>query len=679
MNAQLFAELVSKIKVGKHLPEAIYLHKDAFSALPKPLRSFIPAVAKAVSLDDEKWNLVKLFKKDFRISLLSYPTFYQDSYPALHHSMNVDLSKLKHKITSYEQAENPPILHRKETMVLPDNPHYQKFIDITQEGENAGLYENTRTIGFKKNWEKLIQSKGFTLVDGRLFRSSAVIKPQGGDSIDRHKTALVRYGLSAPMKLLSKHGYLNGEYSIFDYGCGRQDDLTELNAHGLDATGWDPNFAPDNDKCESDIVNLGFVLNVIEDQEERLEALIGAWDLTQKLLVVSVMIANDEYIRQFKPYKDGIITSINTFQKYYAQAEIKGYLERSLQEEPIAIAPGIFYIFKDKIEEQQYLQNKYKRHHKWEQRTSPIRLDTKEKLQLVVAQNEILFRNFWNKCLELGRVPANDEFNDTHKVKELIGSNKKVFELLRETYPFDEYEKYQLAVSNRMEDILLYLSMELFEKRRPYIKQPDSFKRDIKAFFDGYQHAREAAKSLLFSIVDTEQIEQECIKAHNTLPASILNEGHSLIFHKDYVDQLPLLLRIYLGAALQMYGEIDDDINLIKIHIQSGKLTLASYDDFEKSVPMLVERIKIKMADQDIDFFDYVDENKRPPLLNKHLFLAESNVQYKKQLSFDKRLSNLLDFDINSEKMLSSQELNYALNTKAKKISGFKIISCIKV
>lgn len=153
------------------------------------------------------------------------------------------------------------------------------------------------------------------------------------------------------MKNLAKHGYLSGHYSIFDYGCGRGDDLRELEAHGLDALGWDPNFQPDNERVSSSIVNLGFVLNVIEDQDERLEALLGAWDLTEQLLVISVMLANETYIAQFKPYKDGVITSRNTFQKYYAQTEIKTYIERHLQEEAIAVAPGIFYVFKDKLEE----------------------------------------------------------------------------------------------------------------------------------------------------------------------------------------------------------------------------------------------------------------------------------------------------------------------------------------
>ena len=79
MNEELFAELVTQIKIGKQLPDAIYLHRDALNALPKVLVQFIPAVAKAVNLDDENWNLIKIFKKEFRLSLLHYPDFYTDS------------------------------------------------------------------------------------------------------------------------------------------------------------------------------------------------------------------------------------------------------------------------------------------------------------------------------------------------------------------------------------------------------------------------------------------------------------------------------------------------------------------------------------------------------------------------------------------------------------------------
>ncbi|GAD88820.1 hypothetical protein VHA01S_010_00460 [Vibrio halioticoli NBRC 102217] len=672
MDAALFKKLVAKVKVGKHLPDAIYLHKDALHSLPETLTKFIPAVANALQLDDSDWNLIKLFKRDFRMSLLNYPTFYQDSYPALKQSLNVNLSKLTHKIVTYSESDNPPILHRKETMILPDNECYQHFVDITQEGENAGLYENSRLIGFKRSWENLIHRSGYELIDGRLFRSSVILDTEQGKGIDRHRTALVRHELSSPMKSLIKYGYLEGVHSIFDYGCGRGDDLRELEAHGIDAIGWDPNFSPDSEKISSDIVNLGFVLNVIEDQDERLEALLGAWDLADKFLVVSVMLANDNYIAQFKPYKDGVITSRNTFQKYYAQSEIKSYIERSLAEEAIPVAPGIFYVFKDKIEEQIYLQGKYKRHHKWKQLTTPELPDSKDKSKLVIAQNEDLFKDFWNTCLELGRIPANDEFEHSEQVKELIGSHKKVFNLVAELYSEDDFK---LAEKEHKEDLLLYFAMGLFEKRKPYTQQPESLKRDIKALFIDYKSALELAAELLFAIADNELINTQCIKANDTLPASLLNEGHSLIFHKQYIQELPLLLRAYVGAGLQMYGELDESIDLVKIHITSGKLTLMGYDDFNNSVPFLVERIKIKMADQDIDFFDYVDERRRPPLVNKHLLLASTTDIFEKQKSFDKRLSKLLDINWNEEVILHRAEFKILLEKNKKKISNFKLIS----
>ncbi|CAH7384264.1 conserved hypothetical protein [Vibrio chagasii] len=671
MNEELFAELVAQIEVGKKLPDAVYLHKDALNALPNVLTQFIPAVAKAVSLEDDNWNLVKLFKKEFRLSLLHYPDFYTDSYPALKQSLNVDLSKLSHKIMSYEGSDNPPILHRKETMILPDSEYFEHFTSLTQEGENAGLYENSRLIGFKRSWENLIARHGYELVDGRLFRSSAISQVEDA-GIDRHRTALVRHELSAPMKTLVKHGYLEGSYSIFDYGCGRGDDLRELEAHGLDVLGWDPNFQPDNDKVNSSIVNLGFVLNVIEDQDERLEALLGAWELADKFLVVSVMLANENYIAQFKPYKDGVITSRNTFQKYYAQSEIKAYIERSLQEDAITVAPGIFYIFKDKLEEQQYLQSKYKRHHKWQQLTSPEPIEAKDKAKLLITQHQDLFNNFWNTCLELGRIPANDEFEHSEKIRELIGSHKKVFNLLQEMFDTQEFEQ---AEKSRKEDLLLYFAMGLFEKRKPYTQQPEPLKRDIKALFDDYKTAINLAAELLFAIADADLIQQQCEKAHNQLPASLLNEGHSLILHRDFIDGLPLLLRVYVGAGLQMYGELDEEIDLIKIHITSGKLTLTAYDDFEKSVPFLVERIKIKMAEQDIDFFDYVNEERRPPLLNKHLYIPTEHENYKKQQSFDKRLAKLMEFESSEETQMVRTEFEVLLGKHNKEIKGFALNS----
>ena len=69
MDFTLFKQLIKEAHVGKKLPDAIYLHRDALKALPEQLQNFIPAVAEAVSLPDEQWNLIKLFKNEFMINI----------------------------------------------------------------------------------------------------------------------------------------------------------------------------------------------------------------------------------------------------------------------------------------------------------------------------------------------------------------------------------------------------------------------------------------------------------------------------------------------------------------------------------------------------------------------------------------------------------------------------------
>ena len=74
------------------------------------------------------------------------------------------------------------------------------------------------------------------------------------------------------------------------------------------------------------------------------------------------------------------------------------------------------------------------------------------------------------------------------------------------------------------------------------------------------------------------------------------------------------LVRIYVGCALQLFGDAGA-VDLIKIHLQSGKVTFLVYDDFDGAeVPMLVERIKVDLGRQRVEFFDYVGPFEPQPL-----------------------------------------------------------------
>lgn len=382
MDFPAYKSLVKQINIGKQLPDAVYVHQSAISEVPEKLAMYAFETANKFSIDDSSWNILKLSKRDFKIAYLNYPTFDDDSYPSLHTSYQVDLVKETSRSSDYSRSENPPILHRKETFVLPSYSLYELFKDLTEEGVKIGLYSNTKRIGFRNNWEKLIRSKGYFLnVAGRLQALSERISVTNAEApisvcVERHKTAIDRNSLSAPMKTLARHNYLTGNYSVLDYGCGKGDDVSELEAHGLNVVGWDPKYRPKTKRIKSDLVNLGFVLNVIEDRNERDDTLIQAWSYTKKILVVGVMVANENLIAQLTPYKDGIITSRNTFQKYYTQGEIKQYLASTLDETPIAVGQGIFFLFKDKIEEQIFLSERQHTKRNWTQKTRRIPIIT---------------------------------------------------------------------------------------------------------------------------------------------------------------------------------------------------------------------------------------------------------------------------------------------------------------
>lgn len=615
-----YKQYVSQISVGKKLPTAIYLHESALDTIPNDLALHIIETIENLNLVKTKWNIIKYYKNDYKISLLHYPDFDTYAYPPLVKSTTIDIETSTFTESQYDKSENPPILHRKETFVKNNYPNRSLFIEITNEGEAINLYEKPRSIGFKKNWERLIKTKGFLLnKEGRLVE---FVKPEKTDKtfngiVERHKTAINRHQLSQPVSLLAQHNYLNGEYSIFDFGCGKGDDVRELEAHGLNVAKWDPVSYPDEDKVKSDIVNLGFVINVIEDKEERTNTLKESWELTNKILVVSVMIAGDAMINQFTPYKDGVLTKINTFQKYYSQSEVRYYIESTLDEKAIPIGQGIFYIFKDKLEEQTFLVERQYISRNWQQKT--IReLQTRPKAikKSIIEKNIELFSDYWKMTLDLGRIPSNNEFEFSEQIRKISGSHMKAHAALIDFFGNNVFEE---AANKRHDDLLVYFALSLFDKRRPQTQMPERLKRDIKVFFNSYTDAVDEATNILYSVSNNDVIEEACHSAYKILGCGLMEKGHSYTFHKKHIGDLPKELRIYIGCATQLYGDLED-INLIKAHITSGKVSLMGYDDWNKKEPLLLERIKIKLREQDVDFFDYVGEFIPTPLLNKHTY-----------------------------------------------------------
>ena len=639
MNKPNYLKTIKKIKIGKHLPDAIYLHESAVKCLPLPLKNFLESQVIELGFESITWNLIKFFKREFKISLLNYPEFYTAAFPSLKSSHSIDLENLTCKKIQYTNSKNPPILHRKETLLEPSNPLIPDYKKLTTQAENEGLFENKRIIGFKNRWEEILKEKGLSIIGHEIVKKRVF-----DNGIERHKTAIDRYSLSTPVQSLYRNNYLNGNYTFFDYGCGKCDDLNIVNELGVNASGWDPVYRIDSKIIKADIVNLGFVINVIESPSERTQTLKKAYTLSKKFLVASVMLGSESITSKFKQYGDGVITSRNTFQKYYTQNEFREYLEGSLGELAIAVGPGVFYIFKDKIEEQQLLINRQGRRKNWKRISytdSPDRLKIKQ--QAFYTRHKDLLNDFWNTCLEFGRLPLNSEYKRSEELRATCGSHQKAFTLATEIY---DKLNFQLAESERRKDLLVHFALGLFSRRKPYKTMPRVLQKDIKHFFNKYTDAIQESTDLLFSVGNTQTIKSECQKADENLKTGRMDGDHSWTIHIDYINQLSPVLRTYIGCATQLYGDLYE-VDMIKIHMQSNKVSLMKYDDFEnKPLPLLMERIKINLREQRIDFFTYGDKFKPQPLYLKSQYIEDGFPKYKDQRSFDVQLSSFEWLDL---------------------------------
>lgn len=105
-----------------------------------------------------------------------------------------------------------------------------------------------------------------------------------------HLTAITRKKLSKPMQWLVDKDLI-GEGDIgLDYGCGKGFDADFL---GFD--GWDPNYRDDTRelRTEYDVVTCNYVLNVIEDEEERKKVEARIIDKLAPNGVAYVSVRND--------------------------------------------------------------------------------------------------------------------------------------------------------------------------------------------------------------------------------------------------------------------------------------------------------------------------------------------------------------------------------------------------
>lgn len=430
--------------------------------------------------------------------------------------------------------------------------------------------------------------------------------------VARDRTALTRHELSRPVRGALDDGLLTAASTFFDYGCGHGDDLRLLSAAGFVCAGWDPNHRPAADRVASEIVNLGYVVNVIEAPGERAETLKAAWRLARAVLIVAARTnteARDLAWRE--PMADGVRTSRNTFQKFYEQQELKHWVETLLGTEAVAAAPGIFYVFRDADAREAFRASRTRR------RIGAPSLTLSEQR---CRDHPGLVGALIDFFTARGRLPQPGEVAESAALGDIFGSIKRAFAAVRRT---NEDVDWDNIAAQRREDLTLYLALSRFERGARWSTLAPGIREDARALFGTYAAAARAAEALLLEIG-----KPGAVDAAATASSVGKLTPTALYVHRSALDDLPLLLRAFEGCGRGYLGEVDG-ANLIKLYRREPKLSYLSYPDFERDPhPALSFSLSVDLREFRLKMRRFSGQPNPPILHRKECFVATDHPRH---------------------------------------------------
>ncbi|KAM3091270.1 DNA phosphorothioation-associated putative methyltransferase [Phormidesmis sp. 146-35] len=645
--------LADRAPIGKRLLGAFYVHISALTIL-EPLLQNYEQLARNYLQQPITPTLIKFSTNQPKISYLFYPNFDTDSHPALQRSIQVDLKTGEIGDRDYRDTDNPFVLHRKETFVTPDYPHYAEFAELTQQQDALGLLANSRDIGTRFGWQQRLRSHHIEVHEHRL--ACPIHAPRTAPKIDRHKAALVRTTLSKPVRSALEAGLFTPETTFFDYGCGHGGDIQHILEQGFSASGWDPYYRPDTSCISADVVNLGYIINVIENPTERREAMIQAWALTQKVLIVAAQVLIEDRIRGTVIYGDGVITRRNTFQKNYEQEELKVYIDQVLGVDSIPVALGIYFVFRDEAQAQSFRASRFR------SRTTTPRVKTSVRR---FEEYKELLAPLMAFVSDRGRLPLADEVQDFTTLQTEFGSLRKAFQVVLQATNAQEWDA---IADKRRQDLLVYLALSHFS-RRPKLREFTSIvQNDIKSLFGGYQQACAAADLMLLSLGNLEIISARC--QSSPIGKKLSN---SLWVHVSAIEALDPLLRLYEGCASRTIGR-PEEANVIKFHCRKPKISYLFYPDFDAEPhPALQTSMQVDLRDLHVSYRDY-DPNDNPPVLHqKDLLVMPDYPLYEKFAKLSRQEEDWGLFD-DWEKIRDRRGWLKCLEDHCAELKGYRVV-----
>lgn len=422
----------------------------------------------------------------------------------------------------------------------------------------------------------------------------------------RGLTAIHRVNLSRPVALALDDRVIRPDRSFFDFGCGRGTDVAALRDMGLKANGWDPVHSAGAEKSPADVVNLGYVVNVIENPAERREALREAWQLASTTLIVAARLDWDIKTTQAVPFADGVITSKGTFQKFFTQNELQSWIEDSLGIQADAAAPGVYYVFRHATDREAHLAGASHRRRYAPQAVPPT---------VTFDENRDLLEPLLQFLAEHGRPPAKGELAEELTIAERIGSVNRAIKLLMRVVDVRSWEETALT---RQRDLLVYLALGMLRRQPKFSILPTDLQIDIKHFFGSYAAATRLGRELLFSAGQQHALSEECSKS---AVGKLLPDA--LYVHVSAVTDLPVLLRVYEGCARTLLGDVPGAA-IVKLRRDKPKVSYLCYPDFDEAPhPMLRETFVADLRTLRTHHRDYAHTDNPPVLHRKECFVSD--------------------------------------------------------
>jgi len=441
----------------------------------------------------------------------------------------------------------------------------------------------------------------------KAYKKNELSVACGRALVARGKTAKSRTDLSRPVSLALADGLFAGGVDFFDYGCGRGSDVLGLQALGIAASGWDPVHFARQPRNAAGVVNLGYVANVIEDPKERARALVDAWTLARRVLVVAARLDWEPSAGAGRAHGDGILTALGTFQRYFSQEQLRAWINETLGAQSVAAAPGVFYVFRDETAQQSFTAQRFVH------RRAPVRVSQaallesrKDVLQPLI---EFLERN--------GRVPEADELENVTEIGAAFGNIDRAYRFLTRTLGTSSWEG---AALERQRDLLVYVALSRFGRRPKLSNLTSELQRDIKAFFGSYSTACRIADELLFAAGQPAAVNAEC-------SASTIGKltPDALYVHISALGDLSPLLRVYEGCARTLVGSVDG-VTVIKLKRLAPKVSYLVYPDFDSDGhPKLAETFVADLPRLRTYHRDYRESSNPPVLHRKETFVSEAH------------------------------------------------------